>query len=121
MNEEKDRYGDFISLLERAREDDYFAGKEREVLEKLKRRLEEAQLDKVKLHNMNCPRCGISLDQSSLLDFAVSRCSECGGIWISHRALQQFLNMKKIEMDANSWSKHPLVQLWTDEQRQTTR
>ena len=121
MNEEKDRYGDFISLLERAREDDYFAGKEREVLEKLKRRLEEAQLGKLELHNMKCPQCGISLDKSSLLEFAVSRCSECGGIWISHHVLQQFLNMKKIELDANSCPKHPLIPVWADEQRQTTR
>jgi hypothetical protein len=28
MNEEKDRFGDFISLLERAREDVYFAEKD---------------------------------------------------------------------------------------------
>ena len=43
MNEEKDRFGDFIRLLERAREDVYFAEKDRELLDKLKRRLERAQ------------------------------------------------------------------------------
>ena len=41
MNEEKDRFGDFIRLLERAREDVYFAAKDRDLLEKLNRRLEK--------------------------------------------------------------------------------
>ena len=41
MNEEKDRFGDFIGLLERAREDVYFAAKDRDLLEKLNRRLEK--------------------------------------------------------------------------------
>jgi hypothetical protein len=42
MNEEKDRFGDFIRLLERAREDVYFAAKDRDLIEKLNRRLEKA-------------------------------------------------------------------------------
>ncbi|MBI1998465.1 MAG: hypothetical protein HYW03_06350 [Deltaproteobacteria bacterium] len=43
MNEEKDRFGDFIRLLERAREDVYFAAKDRDLIEKLNRRLEKAR------------------------------------------------------------------------------
>ncbi len=43
MNEEKDRFGDFIRLLERAREDVYFAAKDRDLIEKHHRQLEKAR------------------------------------------------------------------------------
>lgn len=35
-NDEKDRYGDKLRELERAREDKYFADKDKELLEKLR-------------------------------------------------------------------------------------
>ena len=56
MNEEKDRYGDFISLLERAREDVYFAQKDRELLDRQKRRLENGQQDQLERRAMPCPQ-----------------------------------------------------------------
>ncbi len=37
MESEKDRFGEFMRLLERAKEDIYFAAKDRELIEKLKR------------------------------------------------------------------------------------
>lgn len=36
-NQEKDRFGDKLRDAEKAREDDYFARKDRELLEKMKR------------------------------------------------------------------------------------
>jgi Zn-finger nucleic acid-binding protein len=125
MNEEKDRFGDFISLLERAREDVYFAEKDRELLEKLKRRLEQPQQDQVEHGLGNCPQCGLSLQNSGLMNFAVSRCSGCGGIWVERAALEQFLNflnMKKIEPDTTDrWSQHSLRYVWAGERRQVKR
>ena len=49
MNEEKDRFGDVISLLERAREDVYFAAKDRELIDKLKHRLEETRQETLEI------------------------------------------------------------------------
>ena len=122
MNEEKDRFGDFISLLERAREDVYFAEKDRELLDKQKHRIEKAQQDQLERHAMNCPQCGMSLHTSTLMDFAVNRCSGCGGIWVSHGVLPQFLNMKKIEPEvAYPRSKHALRYVWPGERRQVIR
>lgn len=46
MNDEKDRFGDFIRLLERAREDVYFAEKDRELIDRLKRHLEKGHQGK---------------------------------------------------------------------------
>ena len=120
MNEEKDRYGEFISLVERAREDVYFAQKDRELLDKQKRRLEQAQQGQLELHTMSCPQCGVALHNSSLLDIAVSRCSGCGGIWVERAVLQQFMNMKKLE-PAYPWSKHSLRYLWPEERRQVMK
>lgn len=40
-NQEKDRLGDKLRDLERGREEDYFARRDRELLEKLKKRRSE--------------------------------------------------------------------------------
>lgn len=95
MNDEKDRFGEFFSLVERAREDVYFAERERQLLEKQKHHLEKAHQNQLESHARNCPQCGVELDNSSLMDFAVSRCSGCGGIWIERAELQRFMNIKK--------------------------
>jgi Zn-finger nucleic acid-binding protein len=122
MNEEKDRFGDFNSLVERAREDVYFAQKDRKLLEKQKHRLAEAQQDQMEFRTRNCPQCGIALHKSSLMDFAVSQCSGCGGIWVERAELQRFINMKKIGQDADySWSTHSLRYIWPDERRQVIK
>ena len=39
MEDEKDRFGEKMKLVERAREDIYFAAKDRELIEKLRRHL----------------------------------------------------------------------------------
>ena len=122
MNDEKDRFGDFFSLVERAREDVYFAERERQLLEKQKHHLEKAHQNQLESHARNCPQCGVELHNSSLMDFAVSRCSGCGGIWIERAELQRFMNIKKSEPDAvYSWSKHSLRYLWPDEGRQVIK
>ena len=42
-NQEKDRFGDKLRDAEKAREDEYFARQERELLEKLKRKQQAEQ------------------------------------------------------------------------------
>ncbi len=43
MNQEKDRFGEMMRLLERAKEDIYFAEKDRELIEKIKAELAKAE------------------------------------------------------------------------------
>ena len=122
MNEEKDRFGDFISLLERAREDVYFAAKERELLDRRKPGVENSQQAERERGAMICPQCGIALHNSSLMDIIVRRCSGCGGIWLDPAVLQQFINIRKIEPDAAyRWSTHSLRYVWPDEQHQVIK
>ncbi len=100
MNEEKDRYGEFIRLLERAREDVYFAEKDRELIQKLKRRGENAPHGQVDRSTIKCPRCNINLGNATLLEFPVSHCSRCGGIWLDPEVLPQFMNVKAMQWPA---------------------
>jgi Zn-finger nucleic acid-binding protein len=95
MNEERDRFGEFIRLLERAREDVFFAEKDRDLLDKLKRRLEKAQQGQWENSAMKCPRCGISLHNSRVSDLPVSRCSACGGIWLDRGAMPEFIKLSQ--------------------------
>jgi Zn-finger nucleic acid-binding protein len=97
MNEEKDRFGDFIRLLERAREDVYFAERDRELLDKLKHRLERAQQGQLENPHLKCPECGVHLHNFTLMDFPVRRCSACGGIWLDRDVLPPLMNLKTLE------------------------
>jgi Zn-finger nucleic acid-binding protein len=113
MNEEKDRFGDFIRLLERAREDVYFAERDRELLDQLKRRLEKARQGKLENATMKCPQCGVHLHNSTVMDCSVHRCSGCGGIWLKQGVLTQFMNLKTTEPGSEkSSSRDSLRSAW---------
>jgi hypothetical protein len=43
MPDEKDRFGETMKLVERAKEDIYFAQRDRELIEKLKAQLQKAE------------------------------------------------------------------------------
>jgi Zn-finger nucleic acid-binding protein len=122
MNEEKDRFGDFIRLLERAREDVYFAAKDRDLIEKLNRRLEKVRQSQLENPTMKCPRCGVNLRGSTLMDFSVNRCSVCGGVWLDRAVLGRFLNMRRIEPDAERGSfRYSLRSMWHGGNQQIVR
>ena len=53
MVEERDRFGDTMRLLERAKEDIYFGQRDRELIEKLKAQLRKVEDVESKLH---CPK-----------------------------------------------------------------
>lgn len=119
MNEEKDRFGEFISLLERAREDVYFAAKDCELLEKLRQRLAMAEQRPLPDRSLNCPQCGIAFQDSSVLDRAVKLCPQCGGTWVGAAAMQELLHRleaKKLEPPRRN---SPLRYVWAPSERPT--
>ena len=67
MIEEKYRFGDKLRDVERAREDQYFAKRDRELIEKLRRERESAGL---------CPKCGAKVENGQATQPA--RCPVCG-------------------------------------------
>ena len=85
MADEKDRFGETMKLVERAKEDIYFAERDRELIEKLKAQLQKADKQESKLH---CPKCLGSLETHTFQGFALDRCQKCGGIWMDQGELE---------------------------------
>jgi hypothetical protein len=83
--DDKDRFGETMKLMERAKEDIYFAERDRELIEKLK-----GQLEKVNKtgSNLRCPRCPGLLETYRFQGFILDRCHDCGGIWMDKGELE---------------------------------
>jgi len=73
MADEKDRFGETMKLVERAKEDIYFAQHDRELIEKLKAQLQKADKQESQLH---CPKCPGLLESHTFQGFALDRCPE---------------------------------------------
>lgn len=85
MENEKDRFGDTMRLVERAKEDIYFAERDREVLEKLRGQLRKVVTGETPRH---CPKCPGKLEGHTFQGFALDRCDQCGGIWLDRGELE---------------------------------
>jgi Zn-finger nucleic acid-binding protein len=85
MADEKDKFGETMRLVERAKEDIYFAERDRELINKLK-----AQLQKVEKtgSRINCPKCPGELESYAFQGFILDRCHNCGGIWMDRGELE---------------------------------
>jgi tRNA(Ile2) C34 agmatinyltransferase TiaS len=85
MADDKDRFGETMRLVERAKEDIYFASQDRELLEKLRAQL--CKIDKGEV-TPRCPKCPGDLESYTFQGFALDRCHECGGIWLDKGELE---------------------------------
>lgn len=83
MPDEKDRLGDKLRDVERAREDQYFQQRDKELIEKQRRAKEaEAEPAKRQAAHMRCPKCGEPLRPRVLHEVTVDECPACGGLWL---------------------------------------
>lgn len=85
MVDEKDRLGETMKLVERAKEDIYFAQRDRELVEKLKAQLQKVEDQEWKLH---CPKCPGLLETYTFQGFVLDRCQNCGGVWMDNGELE---------------------------------
>lgn len=85
MTDEKDRFGDTMRLVERAKEDIYFAERDREVLEKLRAELRKVEATTGELHCLKCP--GV-LETYTFEGYVLERCPDCGGVWMDKGELE---------------------------------
>ena len=85
MVDEKDRFGETLKLVERAKEDIYFAQRDRELIEKLKAQLHKVEDQGAKLR---CPKCRGLLETYTFQGFVLDRCQNCGGIWMDKGELE---------------------------------
>jgi tRNA(Ile2) C34 agmatinyltransferase TiaS len=88
MIDEKDRFGETMKLVERAKEDIYFSQRDREIIEKLKAQLQKVKDQDSKLH---CPKCGGQLEIYTFQGFVLDRCQNCGGIWMDKGELEEII------------------------------
>lgn len=72
MDSEKDRFGDKLRDAEKAREDKFFADRDRELLEKLRR---ESALG-------DCPSCGVALAPREDGPLRAAVCPAGHGAWL---------------------------------------
>lgn len=88
MADEKDRFGDTMRLLERAKEDIYFAERDREILNRLREQLKKVDNEGSILH---CPKCPGVLESYIFRGFNLARCHDCGGIWMDKGELESVI------------------------------
>jgi len=84
METEKDRFGEKMRLVECAKEDIYFAQRDRQLLEKLRSDLRRVE----KSEETPCPKCSGSLEGYTFQEVALDRCNTCEGIWLDKGELE---------------------------------
>lgn len=84
--DEKDRLGNKLRDAERAREDQYFAERDRKLVEDL-HHAKDAAAGTTAGH-MRCPKDGTSLEQHSHHGVTVEECASCHGMWLDYGELQ---------------------------------
>jgi rubrerythrin len=88
MESEKDRFGEFMRLLERAKEDIYFAARDRELIEKLKRQLKKVEKAAGEVRELRCPKCNVALESYTFMKLPLDRCPSCGGVWFEKEEIE---------------------------------
>jgi hypothetical protein len=90
MENQKDRFGETMRLAEKAKEDIFFAERDREILEKLR-----SQLRKVESVETlrRCPKCPGKLESYTFEGVPLDRCHECGGIWLDKGELETIVRL----------------------------
>jgi Zn-finger nucleic acid-binding protein len=101
MADEKDRFGEKMRLVEKAKEDIYFAAKDRELIEKLKATLKKVEPSVEPQFFPACPKCPGKLEGYSFMGFLLDRCENCGGIWLDQGELEGVLR----EADQSPWGR----------------
>jgi hypothetical protein len=96
--DEKDRFGEKIRDLEKAREDQWAAQRDRELLENLRRKqaeLKNAMSAATETIGTLCPRCHHQLVKVEHGGVSILTCPEDGGGWLDQSDLKQLLERLK--------------------------
>ncbi|HVO27699.1 MAG TPA: zf-TFIIB domain-containing protein [Candidatus Margulisiibacteriota bacterium] len=95
--EEKDRLGSKLRDAERAREDQYFAERDRQLIDRLRQskggeKTAAAEAGQAAVSPeatpMTCPRDGTPLNSHTLHDVSVDECPSCHGMWLDAGELE---------------------------------
>lgn len=98
-DDEKDRFGEKLRDLEKGREDQFFAERDRELLRKLKAQAGAQEEQAVReLARMRCPKCGDRLTVRHKLDVEIDECPQGHGMWLDTGELD-----KLSERESSGW------------------
>ena len=87
-NNEKDRLGEKLRDVERAREDQYFAERDRKLVEQM-RQTKSGGSETREGEAMHCPKCRTQLQPIAHHGASVDECPTCHGVWLDRGELQQ--------------------------------
>jgi Transcription factor zinc-finger len=91
--DEKDRFGDKVRDVEKAREDQWAAQRDRELLENLRKK--KAMDAASESSDTLCPRCRHQLVKTEHGGVSLMTCPEDGGAWLDKSDLNQLLQRLK--------------------------
>jgi Zn-finger nucleic acid-binding protein len=83
-----------MRLVEQAKEDIYFAQKDRELIAKLKEEMKKVDKPGEGGQQLVCPKCQGTLQSYVFMEIFLDRCQGCGGLWLDQGELERIL--KKI-------------------------
>jgi hypothetical protein len=98
-DDEKDRFGDKLRDAEKAKEDQFFAERDRALFQKLKAQ-SGGEPDKTarSLPQGRCPRCGDHLTSTLRQDVTINGCPKNHGIWLDDAELE-----KLVRRESSGW------------------
>ncbi len=101
--DEKDRLGDKLHELEKGREDQFFAQRDRELLAKLKSK-QASEVEDVMKHaaHLRCPKCGERLHAVKRHGVELEECPGCHGIWLDHGEITR-VAARETEPSVSRW------------------
>jgi hypothetical protein len=90
MAEDKDRLGDKLRDVQKAREDEYFARRDRDLISKLRTTLSEDEKNAIReFARMRCPKDLEPLAHVEHLGVQLEECPKCKGIFLDRGELEQ--------------------------------
>jgi DNA repair exonuclease SbcCD ATPase subunit len=94
---EKDSFGDKLRDKERGEEEQHFAKRDRELLEKLRGRTDPAaEMRAPEVAQGCCPKCGNRLEMRRVDDVVLEECASCRGIWLCRDEIAK-LSRREVE------------------------
>jgi hypothetical protein len=91
----------------KAKEDEYFVKRERELLAKLKAKQEsEAKTSLQKTCYMRCPKCGEPLKERSFQKIQIDQCTGCHGVWLDAGEIEQVSAKEDSSWLSRFWQKN---------------
>ena len=91
MENDKDRFGEKTTFVERANEDIYFAAKEHELIEGMKAEFQKVEAARREGQIVNCPKCPGRLEKYTFMGIVLDRCENYEGIWLDKGELEAIL------------------------------